>query len=400
MAPLRYPDRAGYACQMMLGLLFACGGDVVSHPEPGDDSAAEGLSIVALNPASGPAAGGTFVRIEGSGYSTATTVTVAGTTCATLTFLSSVELFCTTPPGTIGEADVDVTENGASVSATFEYLADDTDTGDTAEPIAGITSCTLDSPASMVVESDNYGETVLGSVVVAGRTEGEGQAPGVEGALGFGLAGSEPSTWEWWELGYIASVGDADQYDASFYVDVVGELEYTVRFRVDHTEWVTCELSTGGYGQLSATPPTVEEPVDYCHLQWPCSLTVEAGGESEPVYAWIYEWGASDDVGAGEGIQFELGVGSNGSDPDTDGSWSWWPMAFNVDKDGGIVGDHANDEFSGTFVAPTASGSYDYVARASADYGLTWTLCDLGGDSCSLGGSTDGYDDPGECTVP
>ena len=400
MAPLRYPDRAGYARRMMLGLLFACGGDVVHHPEPEGDSAALGLSIAALEPAAGPAAGGTFVRIAGSGYTTASAVTVAGTPCATLTFLSSVELFCTTPPGVIGAAEVVVTDGDEAASSAFEYLADDADTGDTDEPVATITSCTLDSPASMVVESDNYGDTVLGSVVVAGRTEGEGQAPGVEGGLGWGPAGSDPSTWEWWELGYVASAGDADQYDASFYIDVVAALEYTVRFRVDHGAWTTCELSTGGYGQLEATPPTVEEPVDYCHTQWPCSLTVEAGEDSEPVYAWIYEWGASDQVGPGEGLQFELGVGNDGTDPLADNSWSWSPMTFNEDKDGGIVGDHANDEFMGSFVAPMTPGSYDYVARASADYGLTWTLCDLGGDSCRFGGSTDGYDDPGECTVP
>lgn len=77
-------------------------------------------------------------------------------------------------------------------------------------------------------------------------------------------------------------------------------------------------------------------------------------------------------------------------------------MAYNGDKDGLLDGDLANDEYVGTFTAPATPGDYDYAAKASADYGLAWTYCNLGGDSCNYGGSTDGYEpsDAGALTVP
>ena len=381
---------------MMLGLLLACTGDEVLHPTS-DDTAVERLSIAALHPDSGPEAGGTLVRIEGAGFDVDSSVVIGTSACTSVTFLSSVELYCTAPPGVSGAAELVVTGGGARATAAYAYLDDEVDSGDTGEPTATISSCTLDSPASMVAEDGNYGDAILASVTVLGRTPGDSEAPGVEGAIGFGIVGSDPIRWEWFSFSYNASVGDADNYEGGFFVVGVGAYEYTARFRVDHGAWTTCELVSGGYGQLTATPPSV--PVDYCHLQWPCSLSLNAGAESETVYAWIYHDDATPGLGAGAGIAFDLGIGIEGSDPETDPSWAWSSMSYATDKDGMSPGDLANDEYAGTLIAPATPGTYDYTARATADNGLSWTLCDLGGESCNVGGSTDGYDDPGECIV-
>ena len=64
----------------------------------------------------------------------------------------------------------------------------------------------------------------------------------------------------------------------------------------------------------------------------------------------------------------------------TTNSWKFFPASFNVQ-----VGN--NDEFVGTFTAPSvaASTSYSYTFRFSQDGGLKWTYCDLSGAGSGSG---------------
>lgn len=381
---------------MFLALLLACGGDVIQHTDTSDDEPPGPVSILALDPDSGPAAGGTLVRITGEGYTTASTVTVQGQPCATLTFLSSSELYCSTPPGTVGDTTVRVVEGPDEASASFTYLEDQTDTGDTGDAPPEITACTLDQPLSMTVEAELDSEPVLGSVTIPTRTEPDGEPLGVEAEVGYGASPTDLGTWAWERMDWAAQAGDGDQYTGSFRPTREGAYYYGVRFRVDHREWVTCPASSGAYGEVQVTEPISSGLVDYCHLQWPCAITVPAGTETETLYAWVYHGGVTQGMGRGGGVDLELGFGPAGSAPST---WTWTGMAYNADKDGLMAGDLANDEYAGRFVAPATAGAYDYAARATVDGGASWTICDLGGDSCNEGGSSDGYDNPGICTV-
>jgi len=128
--------------------------------------------------------------------------------------------------------------------------------------------------------------------------------------------------------------------------------------------------------------------VDYCHLQWPCSMELEASQTSEEVYSWVFLSGTTDQSGAGESIQVAVGVGSEDVDPST--GWAWSDCVYNTDTDGLTPGDLANDEFKGTFQAPSTAGAYRYAARARVGDG-PWTLCDFG-ESCGGAGSDDGFD--------
>ena len=130
--------------------------------------------------------------------------------------------------------------------------------------------------------------------------------------------------------------------------------------------------------------------VDYCHLQWPCTMTLARGSASLEVYAWVYQGGVTVGSGAGTGVAVQLGVGPDGTSPVTDARWAWSPMTYNADKDGLSAGDLANDEYAGTFVAPEP-GAWDYCARVSVDGGRSWTACDAGGEGCPGRGSDDGY---------
>ena len=157
------------------------------------------------------------------------------------------------------------------------------------------------------------------------------------------------------------------------------------------------DAGTGGDTSDTALPTT---PVDYCHIQWPCAMTAAASGPSELVYVWVYQASSTPGAGRGAGLTVQVGVGADGSSPDASGSWS--TATYNVDKDGLVAGDLANDEYQGAFTVPAAAGSYDYAARVSADAGASWTTCDLGGASCGGGGSGDGYNaaTAGQLTVP
>ncbi len=382
---------------MTLLLLLSCAGEIVANDNP--DSAEVTLWPIELSPDTGPASGGTFVRIVGQGFTSASAVTVGGAPCAELTFLSDTELYCTTPAGSVGESWLIVGERSEAVSAPFTYLDSHTDTADTGDLPSIIAGCTLDSPTTMQAEASEASPEVLATVLIDGRTIGAGEPPGVDAELGFGNPGSDPNLWGWFEMDWSVQAGEGDQYRGTFESTRTGNYDYSVRFRVDHGDWTVCKSSAGAYGLVEVVPPTNEEAVDYCHLQWPCSLSVAPNGISDEVYAWIYQGGVSDRTGPGDLILFDLGVGERGTDPESDVSWSWSSMAYLGDQDGLTAGDLANDEYVGTLRGPATAGTYDYVARASADDGLTWTLCDLGGDSCNEGGSSDGYDNPGTCTV-
>lgn len=384
---------------MWLPCLLACTGEIVHHPEQQEETAVAAFSITSVEPDQGPEGGGTFVRVVGTGFSAASAVAVGGAPCTTFTFLSSNEVFCTTPAGSLGEVALTIHEGSDEVSSPFTYAAGDPDTADTGQPEAEIGGCTLDAPEALTAEEWSYSDDVFGSVTVAGRTGFETAPIGVEGEAGWGPPEADPDTWAWSELDFLAAAGAASQYSGGLSVDDRGSYAFSVRFRVDHGPWALCTNSAGGQGALEVVPDQVEEPVDYCHVQWPCELVGAVGELSPDVYAWIYQSGVSQGPGQGVGVLFDLGVGNSGTDPESDLSWRWSPMTYYADKDGLSEGDQANDEYLGNFIVPESAGTYDYTARASADDGLSWTLCDLGGDSCNFGGSSDGYDDPGVCVA-
>jgi hypothetical protein len=149
----------------------------------------------------------------------------------------------------------------------------------------------------------------------------------------------------------------------------------------------SADPDSGGGGDTGVEPEE-EEAVDYCHIQWPCSLSSIAGESTDTVYIWVYEAGATDGSGQGQGIEVEVGYGPDGA-TEMD-HFSWTEAIYFTDKDGLMEGDLANDEYAGS-VQPETPATYDLCARVSADSGFSWTLCDLGGDGCSGAGSSDGY---------
>ena len=87
---------------------------------------APGPRIAQVLPARGPAAGGTTVRLLGSGFETPTSVEVRGTKVLSFHFISDAEVQIVTPPGLPGDAPIVVTvgdQKSTGPEQLFSYVA-------------------------------------------------------------------------------------------------------------------------------------------------------------------------------------------------------------------------------------------------------------------------------------
>ncbi|HVE47253.1 MAG TPA: IPT/TIG domain-containing protein [Acidimicrobiales bacterium] len=88
-------------------------------------------TVTTMSPTSGPTAGGTAVRIVGTNFTPAATVSF-GSVAATPSAVSPTELTVATPPHAVGSVSVSVTTAGgtASVPGAFTYFAPASTTGE------------------------------------------------------------------------------------------------------------------------------------------------------------------------------------------------------------------------------------------------------------------------------
>ncbi len=293
--------------------------------------------------------------------------------------------------------DLDGTDNGYSTDQAGTL------TVQTGEPET-VDWCNLQGPLTLDVILGQTSENVFGQVYEPGVTQGAGQGNGIAAQAGFGPQGSDPSSnaagWSWVDAGYndAGPQGDNDEYMAAFQPLQAGVYSYVYRFSLNSGPWVYCDSDGGTFEPDKAGVMTVTEDatelVDWCNLQWPATLSVVAGQESDSIFGRVYESGVTEGAGQGAGILAQVGFGPDGSDPTTNAAgWTWVDASYNVDVDGLTPGDLANDEYMGSVTVPQA-GSYDYAYRFSADNGRTWLYCDQDG-------SDNGYDpaQAGELTV-
>ncbi len=151
-----------------------------------------------------------------------------------------------------------------------------------------------------------------------------------------------------------------------------------------------CEATSDYDGDLGtpggANDSCASYTVGFCRLQYPPMITQTEGSTTPTVYGRVYAAGLTD-LTTGDNLSprlhAEVGFGPDGSDPSTDGSWSWAAAGPNPGYTGS-GSEMNNDEYQATFTVPPA-GTYDYAYRFSGDGGATWVYCDTGN------GSSDGY---------
>jgi hypothetical protein len=111
--------------------------------------------------------------------------------------------------------------------------------------------------------------------------------------------------------------------------------------------------------------------IGWANLQWPPTLTTEAGTPTEPVFGQVWIDGVTSIPGPTPGLRAQAGFGPEGTNPDGHPDWIWAEAAFNVDAGN-------NDEFY-VELMPTEIGNFDYLYRYTVDDGADWLYADLDG---------------------
>ena len=126
----------------------------------------------------------------------------------------------------------------------------------------------------------------------------------------------------------------------------------------NHADNQCLEQNTGRTRYVICGTPSADQP-SYVSLQWPPTLTVEAG-ENGMVYGQVYAAGVTDVApltGQGAGIQAWVGISPQGQNTNP-GTWTTWVLAT-------INPEHVsnNDEYMASIGGNLAPGTYYYATR-------------------------------------
>ncbi|MCL2823582.1 MAG: lamin tail domain-containing protein, partial [Polyangiaceae bacterium] len=137
-----------------------------------------------------------------------------------------------------------------------------------------------------------------------------------------------------------------------------------------------------GYPCMACSVNEVGLPqeVQYCATQWPYSMVLKVGQESEIVFGRIYHDGLTTPPPKHDDIIAQLGWGPVSVDPTMQSGFQYINASYNAH--------YGNDAEYAAKLTPTETGSLAFLYRFSIDGGIHWTYCDLndgnsGGDSGS-----------------
>lgn len=385
-------------------------------------------SISAMDPVSGPAAGGTAVTLTGTDFRTGASVSFGGASATDVKVVSANTVTLVTPAHAPGKVDVTlVNADGGQFTATgaFEYASGGTSqpqittivpsqgpaTGDTPVTITGsdfrdgLALTFGDVPATGVVVVSATTVTArtpahaAGKVAVKVRNADGGEAVTAEGFeyLGGGTvskpviylvdppkgstAGGDEVTLTGKDFQANATVkfGDTPATSVSF----TNSAEVRV-ITPAHAVGKVDVILTNPDGGTNTYPSAFEfvEGVqvnlpDWGRLNAPLYVDVNEGQDSGTLWAEVYEKGVTED-GGGEGIVLaQVGHGPLASDPTAAGAtWEWLDATY----------DHANGNnavFAGSLKLP--AGSYAFTFRFSVDGGNHWRPVDSEGKTDAQG---------------
>ncbi|MFD5066055.1 IPT/TIG domain-containing protein, partial [Streptomyces sp. NPDC058394] len=126
-------------------------------------------TLTAVSPGQGPTAGGTTVTITGTNLLNATTVRFGGTAAA-FSVVSATQITATSPPGSMGFAQITVlTPGGTGGGAAFQYVALPTltDLSPDQGPLTGGTTVTLTGSNLGDVTAVRFGGTAAAFTIVS-----------------------------------------------------------------------------------------------------------------------------------------------------------------------------------------------------------------------------------------
>ncbi len=301
------------------GFLCQSGTCVVDLP------AGQKPSVSLVDPAKGPASGGTPVTISGSNFGTGATVRFGDTPALEVAVKTTGTITALTPPGAFGAVTVTVKnpdgQEGSYVGG-FQYTSFAAPTLSALAPTTGQVGG--GEPVTLTGTGFQPGAKVLFGISQANQVS---VAPG-----GTSLTCLTPS---------VAETGSVD---------------------------VTLQNPDGQSATLAGAFVYKPGLVQFAVLQPPFDLSVAppAGGPSARVQ--VYHPGVTPGEGPGAGLMVQLGYGAPGSAP-TESSWLWLDATY-----AGQAGTSNNDDvWQATF--PVLTGSFDWGFRVSLD-GETWSYAD------------------------
>ncbi|CAN7403178.1 IPT/TIG domain-containing protein [Aminobacter sp. LjRoot7] len=145
-------------------------------------------TVTSITPTSGPASGGTFITITGTGFTGATAVSFGGTAATSFTFISPTQITATSPAGS-GTVDVRVTAVGgtSAVSAAdqFTYIPAPTVTSisPTSGPTAGGTTVVITGTGFSGASAVTFGATAATGYTVNSATQITATSPAGTGTI-------------------------------------------------------------------------------------------------------------------------------------------------------------------------------------------------------------------------
>ncbi len=253
---------------------------------------------------------------------------------------------------------------------------------------ATVDRCRLQHPATLQTTEGAPSAPVYGWVWAAGITNGQGQGGGVNGDVGYGPVGADPSdaAWTWSPATFNEDKdGDAaDEYTGTFVGPAAGTYAYAFRFRLGTGSYTYCDLDgsdVGGYSQAQAGVLTALPPQPTCRLAevvQPGGTTPAASipsGDPLQARARLHLPNVTSLPGAAPGVLAQVGVGTAGSDASTVPDWGWQDATYE-----GEATATGEDVWRADFHA-AYTGSRAVAFRFSTDNGATWLYCDGDGSA-------------------
>lgn len=369
--PADQPDPSGDA-----------GNDDTNHRS--DVPPASQLSLLDIDPADGPVAGGTTVTLHGTGFVAPMTARFGGSAQVETTVISPTEATVVTPAaparGTVTVV-VSTNDNTAALLSSFTY---------TGEPPLVIERCHLQFPH--VIEDATPGApiTFYGRVKVDGVTGMQQPHPRLYGQLFYGPL-DDPTATAAVDATLSAdpiALGDGeDEYEATVIPMEEGMYVFGFRFTGDddpeERTWSYCtllhdstELHVHALGSLMVGDV---DTIDFCHI-WQDTLEDDADPTTQPlVTVEVYEDPTTVDNGGANSDALEVQAAAlpPGANPALASLFdvTWNPLPYKALRDGSPN----NYEYEGTPYTEAThppAGSYNVVARVRHTDGA-WTYCDI-----------------------
>ena len=213
------------------------------------------LTVTGIQPAQGPADGGTDVTIAGTGFADGASVNFGDAAATDVAIVDAKTITCKTPAHEAGKVDVTVKNTDSKTAVLkqgFEYI-------EQAKPVT-IKDAVLLDPLNVQTQQGVPTSKLNAKVKIE-----NGDHQSIRAQCGFGPKDSDPTNNGQWQ--FIAATYSNDEagysiYNANLMVAIPGEYAFTFRFKGDG-DWVYADSNgtTDGFDATKVGSLTIPQPV-------------------------------------------------------------------------------------------------------------------------------------------